>query len=112
MDSTTQDQLDRIVRAVFDSPAGECCQDCIIKEIHRQARRQHLRVSGWNVKARVKALWTPAEPPVVVTPPPLTREELDAERCSTPGCECGGELFCDRFAILTTACRSVIRAAS
>lgn len=57
MTTTTQDRVDRIVRAVFAYAGSEICRHCIIAAVHDRAREQGLRISYSNAKARVRALW-------------------------------------------------------
>ena len=57
MNRDTEERLDRIALAVLTTVRGRCCQECLITLVRQQAREERLRVSGRNVRTRVKALW-------------------------------------------------------
>jgi hypothetical protein len=57
MNTDKQNPLDQIVRTVLARLAGERGLVCIAEEVRRQARAEHVRVSGQNVMGRITTVW-------------------------------------------------------
>lgn len=103
MTDATQQRVDQVIRSVFAAVGDHICQHCIIEDVARECRAEGIQVSRVNVERRVKDLWNAIEPEgrqsmnttdggMPMNKQPLTRKDLDPLVCSTPGCDCEGDL--------------------